>query len=77
MNTMKNETIQTVGTLHLPDYTGQEYIPVPPQADNDALRKHDRIVLYNSRFGGRFHTAKLYAAPAGDLVTGWIIGVLP
>ncbi len=72
---MKETNTNTEG-LSLPDYTGQEYIPVPPQADNEALQKHDRIVLYNVRFGSRFSRAKLYAAPAGAPVSGWIIGVI-
>lgn len=59
----------------LPEYAGQEYIPVPPQGDNEALQKHARVVLCHERWGGRFHTAKLRVAPAGGLVSGWIIGV--
>jgi hypothetical protein len=74
-----NDTITNLdGPATVRAYRGEDYTPVKPQPDNEALiDQGERVMLYHQRTGpGRMCKAVLRIAPKGRMCTGFAIGIL-
>lgn len=75
-----NATMTTLDNpaIEMRPYNGEEYRPIKPQADSEALLKQgERVMLYHKSVGGGYCAVELHIAPRGLMCAGWAIGLIP